>query len=37
VEVIHRDWEILGDKAAEMRGAYDQGWIGVLELFAKLS
>ncbi len=33
VELEHRGWEILGEKAAETRDAYDGGWVGVLGFF----
>jgi uncharacterized protein YndB with AHSA1/START domain len=33
VELEHRGWEILGEKAAETRGQYDGGWAGVLAEF----
>ena len=33
VELEHRDWEVLGDKASETRAGYDQGWLLVLEGF----
>jgi uncharacterized protein YndB with AHSA1/START domain len=35
VELEHRGWEARGDQAAEVRANYDQGWIGVLEQYAK--
>jgi hypothetical protein len=35
VRLIHRAWEVLGDRAAEVRGRYDSGWQQVLESFAK--
>src|ERR671919_612815 len=35
VELEHRGWEARGDHAAEVRANYDQGWIGVLEQYAK--
>ena len=34
VELEHRGWEARGDRAAEVRADYDQGWIGVLERYA---
>jgi hypothetical protein len=34
VELEHRGWEARGDRAAEVRAAYDGGWIGVLERYA---
>jgi hypothetical protein len=30
VELEHRDWEVLGEKASETRNGYDQGWEMVL-------
>jgi uncharacterized protein YndB with AHSA1/START domain len=33
VELEHRGWEILGDKAEETRNAYESGWAGVLDLY----
>jgi uncharacterized protein YndB with AHSA1/START domain len=30
VDLEHRGWEILGDRAAETRASYDGGWAGVL-------
>ena len=35
VELEHRGWEILGDRAAGTREAYDSGWAGVLSLFVE--
>ena len=35
VEVEHRGWERLGDRAAEAYESYDSGWSGVLSIFAK--
>ncbi len=35
VELEHRGWEARGDRAADVRADYDQGWIGVLEHYAK--
>lgn len=34
VRLMHRGWEVLGQKAPEVRGRYDEGWMHVLELFA---
>ncbi len=31
VELTHSRWEAFGDKAADMRAGYDQGWVGVFE------
>ena len=33
VELEHRGWEILGERAAETRSSYDGGWAGVLAEF----
>jgi uncharacterized protein YndB with AHSA1/START domain len=33
VELEHRDWEVLGEKAAETRSGYDQGWVLVLDRY----
>jgi len=33
VRLVHRGWEALGERATEVRGRYDDGWIGVLQLF----
>lgn len=30
VELEHRGWEVLGDKAEKLRGAYEAGWLPVL-------
>lgn len=37
VELEHRGWEARGDRAAEVRAAYDGGWIGVLEQYARVA
>lgn len=34
VELEHRNWEPLGDEAAEIRGRYEGGWPSVLAIFA---
>ena len=34
VELEHRGWEVLGERAGETRDAYDSGWVGVLDTFA---
>lgn len=31
VELTHRKWEAFGEKAADMRNGYNQGWVGVFE------
>ena len=33
VELTHRDWDILADRAAELRERYDGGWDLVLAAF----
>jgi uncharacterized protein YndB with AHSA1/START domain len=33
VELTHRDWEVLGERGAEIREAYQSGWPGVLESY----
>lgn len=33
VELEHRGWEVLGEKAAETRNAYETGWAGVFQLY----
>jgi uncharacterized protein YndB with AHSA1/START domain len=33
VDLEHRGWEILGDRASEMRNNYDGGWVTVLGCF----
>ena len=33
VDLEHRGWEILGDRAVETRSAYESGWVGVLERY----
>lgn len=32
VDLSHGRWEAFGDKAADMRKGYDQGWVGVFEV-----
>lgn len=34
VDLNHRGWERLGDRAEESRAQYGQGWTGVLALYA---
>jgi len=34
VELVHSGWERLGEKAAELRDNYDNGWESVLERYA---
>lgn len=31
VQLTHSRWEVFGDKAADMRGGYEAGWVGVFE------
>lgn len=33
VELEHRGWELLGERAEETRDGYDSGWVPVLEEF----
>ena len=33
IELEHRGWEILGERAAQSRTGYDGGWITVLGFF----
>jgi len=33
VRLTHRGWEVLGERAEEVRGRYDEGWLAVLERF----
>ena len=36
VDLEHRGWEVLGERAAEMRAGYDEGWTYILtECYAK--
>lgn len=35
IELEHRGWERLGERAAEVRPQYDEGWNGVLGLYAQ--
>lgn len=37
VELEHREWEALGDRAAEIRDRYHSGWPGVLARFGAWS
>lgn len=37
VDLEHRGWEQLGDRAAQARVQYDMGWPGVLDRFASLA
>ena len=36
IELEHRGWEILGDRAAEVRAGYETGWVPVLEKYVAL-
>ena len=36
VVLTHHGWERLGDRAAEARGSYAEGWLSVLEGYAAL-
>ncbi len=31
VELTHSNWEVFGDKAADMHAGYSKGWVGVFE------
>lgn len=31
VELTHSNWEVFGEKAADMRAGYDSGWVSVFE------
>ena len=31
VDLEHRNWDVLGDEAADRRDGYDSGWVGVFE------
>jgi len=33
VELEHRDWEVLGDKASETRTGYERGWVLVMDRY----
>jgi hypothetical protein len=33
VELEHRGWEILGDKAQQVRAGYETGWVPVLDRY----
>lgn len=36
VRLTHSNWEVFGERAAEMRAGYDSGWVSVFETeFAK--
>jgi hypothetical protein len=35
IDLEHRGWERLGDRAAEARPQYDEGWESVLGLYAR--
>jgi uncharacterized protein YndB with AHSA1/START domain len=37
VDLEHRAWAALGEDAAKLRGEYDTGWDGVLQLFVDAS
>ena len=34
VRLTHRNWEVLGDGAADARADYAGGWVGVLDTYA---
>ena len=35
VELEHRDWEVLGEQAAEVREGYENGWVLVLRRYVE--
>jgi uncharacterized protein YndB with AHSA1/START domain len=35
VDLEHRGWDVLGDRAGEARGEYDAGWGGLLAVYAQ--
>jgi len=35
VELEHRDWEVLGEQAAEVREGYENGWVLVLDRYVE--
>ena len=35
VELEHRGWERLGERAEEARASYSTGWVGVLDRYAQ--
>lgn len=35
VELSHSGWEVLAEKATDMRTGYDNGWVGVFEVAYK--
>jgi uncharacterized protein YndB with AHSA1/START domain len=35
VELVHSGWEARGAKADDARNAYESGWTGVLERYAR--
>ena len=37
VELAHRGWERLGDRATEARAGYANGWIGVLRNYSQVA
>jgi uncharacterized protein YndB with AHSA1/START domain len=37
VELTHRGWERLGDRAADARQGYEGGWAGVLANYAEIA
>jgi hypothetical protein len=36
IELTHRDWEVFGDEAGEMRDRYGSGWDGVLQRYSNV-
>jgi uncharacterized protein YndB with AHSA1/START domain len=37
VHLVHRGWERLGPRGADVREAYESGWPGVLARFAEVA
>jgi len=35
VELEHRDWEVLGEQASEVREGYENGWVLVLDRYVE--
>ncbi len=32
IVLVHSQWQVLGEKAEQMRSGYDSGWVGVFEV-----
>ena len=37
VELTHHGWEVLGERAQEMRDGYDSGWVVVLSKYVEIT